>query len=320
MRVQGDDAFQRSLGKSLSVVVERVEGLPVIASVDPPATELHVGDVILAMDGESFDARSNRFAKLQGASNDATRIARDDLLALRCGLDKPEVDVRIRDRNDHERELSVKCGRWAWAHRTGSVVTTLEKGIAYVDLTRLEKDDVDAMFAAVANSRAIIFDMRGYPNETGWPIAARLSRRERPVAARFARMRVSVNPSRYEFEQRVPVANQPSSYDGTTVMLIDHHTISQAEHTGLFFEAANGTRFIGSPSAGANGDITNVCLPGNRCVYFTGHDVRHADGRQLQRVGLQPDVLVRPTLDGVRHGKDEVLERALEYVRAAPSP
>lgn len=42
--------------------------------------------------------------------------------------------------------------------------------------------------------------------------------------------------------------------------------------------------------------------------------VRHADGRQLQRPGLQPDVLVRPTIGVIRAGRDEVLERALRYL------
>jgi C-terminal processing protease CtpA/Prc len=50
-------------------------------------------------------------------------------------------------------------------------------------------------------------------------------------------------------------------------------------------------------------------------VLFTGHDVRHADGRQLQRVGLQPHVLVAPTIAGLRSGRDEVLERALEFLQ-----
>lgn len=48
---------------------------------------------------------------------------------------------------------------------------------------------------------------------------------------------------------------------------------------------------------------------------FTGHDVRHADGRQLQRVGLQPHFRVAPTLAGIRAGRDEVLERALAWIR-----
>jgi C-terminal processing protease CtpA/Prc len=55
-------------------------------------------------------------------------------------------------------------------------------------------------------------------------------------------------------------------------------------------------------------------LPGGLYVSFTGHDVRHADGRQLQRIGLQPQVSVRPTAAGIRAGRDEVLERALELL------
>jgi hypothetical protein len=51
-------------------------------------------------------------------------------------------------------------------------------------------------------------------------------------------------------------------------------------------------------------------------VTFTGHDVRHAEGRQLQRVGLQPQVLVRPTAAGLRAGRDEVLERALKELES----
>jgi hypothetical protein len=44
-------------------------------------------------------------------------------------------------------------------------------------------------------------------------------------------------------------------------MLIDDRAISQAEHTGLFFEAAAGTVFIGTPTAGANGDVTRSSCP-----------------------------------------------------------
>jgi C-terminal processing protease CtpA/Prc len=73
--------------------------------------------------------------------------------------------------------------------------------------------------------------------------------------------------------------------------------------------------FIGTPTAGANGDVTNFPVPGGFRVSFSGHDVRHADDRQLQRVGIQPHVRVAPTIAGIRGGRDEVLERALEYVK-----
>jgi C-terminal processing protease CtpA/Prc len=36
------------------------------------------------------------------------------------------------------------------------------------------------------------------------------------------------------------------------------------------------------------------------------------DGRPTQRVGIVPDIEVHPTLAGVREGRDEVLEAALQ--------
>jgi C-terminal processing protease CtpA/Prc len=73
--------------------------------------------------------------------------------------------------------------------------------------------------------------------------------------------------------------------------------------------------FIGSPTNGANGDITTMVLPGNLVVSFTGQEVRFADGRQLQRLGVQPHITVLPTVAGVRAGRDEVLEAAIEHLR-----
>ena len=41
----------------------------------------------------------------------------------------------------------------------------------------------------------------------------------------------------------------------------------------------------------------------------------HAGSGELQRIGLQPDVVVRPTVAGIRAGRDEVLERALGIIK-----
>jgi hypothetical protein len=106
------------------------------------------------------------------------------------------------------------------------------------------------------------------------------------------------------------------TYGRPVVTLIDERAMSLSEATALFIEAAHGTTFVGSPTAGANGDITLASLPGGGWLQFSGHDVRHADGRQLQQVGIVPDVEVRPTVAGVRAGRDEVLEVALKWIDA----
>ena len=83
------------------------------------------------------------------------------------------------------------------------------------------------------------------------------------------------------FQQRLPDTAGPR-YAGKTVMLIDDRAISQSEHSGLFYRAANGTKhFIGSGTTGANGDTTFFFAPGGIRINFTGHDVRWPDGTQL---------------------------------------
>ena len=117
----------------------------------------------------------------------------------------------------------------------------------------------------------------------------------------------------HSFAQKLP-DRKGDVYKGKVVMLINEDAISQSEHTCLFFETATDVTFIGTPTAGANGDITFMVLPGNLQVTFSGHDVRHADGRQLQRVGIQPTIRVAPTIRGLIEGRDEILERAVKHL------
>lgn len=191
--------------------------------------------------------------------------------------------------------------------------------VGYADLRLLELPEVDAMFAAFAKTRAIIFDLRGYPNGTFWPIARHLNVKRAPYAAQLTQPLVRALEVHGRvgttFHQRLPHDPTAPVYKGRVAVLIEDRAISQAEHTCLFFEAAAGVTFIGSPTHGTNGDVTVMRLPGGLRMAFTGQAVRHADGRQLQQVGVQPTIAVAPTIAGLRDGKDEVLERAITWAR-----
>jgi hypothetical protein len=200
------------------------------------------------------------------------------------------------------------------------VYEILPSGYGYVDLARLQYADADTAVDAVLATPAVIFDMRGYPNGTAWAIAPRLARDDRTIiGALFRRPFLSGADASDEmkttmaFSQPLPATTKPH-YRGKVVMLINEQAISQAEHTCLFFAAATDVTFIGSPTTGANGDVTSVVLPGGLIVSFTGQEVRHADGRQLQRVGVQPHIRVEPTIEGIRQGRDEVLEAAVAFL------
>jgi C-terminal processing protease CtpA/Prc len=287
----------------------------------PKDVALKVGDVVRSVDGEPFRARVERLRPLLTASTERARVSRLAAAALR-GPKGSEAVLEVSGADGASRTIRVPRSLSPLAPPPSGgppPYRVLEGHIGYVDMTRLKLAEVDAMFDALGGTRAIIFDIRGYPNGTVWAIAPRINTRGAKVGAVFRRAQVSgaadveESSGGYYFEQPLPKSDKPK-YAGRTVALIDDRAISQAEHTCLFFEAASGTTFIGSPTAGANGDVTFFRLPGGFRVRFTGHDVRHADGRQLQRVGIQPDILVEPTIRGIREGRDEVLERAIEYV------
>jgi hypothetical protein len=295
------------------------------------AAGFEIGDVIVKVDGEDAGRRIAERLRYVAHSTPQAGMFYATERSLVRGPKDSVATYTIRDVHDRVRDVTVeRKAEYAlrtMGDRSGDILRILPGNIGYADLDRLPQARVGEMFEKFKDCPAIIFDDRGYPQGTAWQIAPRLTDKTDVAAAMF-RLRESMSPDLPNgeilssqvvktFVQRLP-ATDNWRYHGRTVLLIDERSVSQAEHSGLFFEAANGTKFIGSPTQGADGDVTSFSVPGGISVHFSGQGVWHVDGRQLQRVGLQPDVPVRPTLAGIRAGRDEVLEKAIEYLGQHP--
>lgn len=301
--------------------VRWVEGRPVVVALTAEArsSNLRIGDVLLAVDGRPIQERVNELKPLLAASTPQSKDYSALLSALR-GTQGSTARYQFETAAGLKREIEFER-RLSFFHslqeKDEPVFRKLDSEIGYVDLARLEASQVDAMFEALGETRALIMDMRGYPRGTAWSIAPRLSNRTQPVNSLFRRNLVQEGEvvSRL-FEQTLPEReNSAARYEGQTLMLIDERAVSQSEHSGLMYRVANGTQFVGQPTTGANGDTTAMFVPGGIYVTFSGHDVRWPDGQQLQRIGLQPDFPIAPTIQGLRDGRDEVLEKAIAVVR-----
>ena len=329
--VQNANASAERLGIYLPpVAVRYVEGQTVVTHVLDEKLPVKVGDVILTVDGEPVTKRIEFLARYT-ASSTPQALMRSVHANLLRGQKETAARLRLRGADGAERDVEVprSVGRaeqgklFAATQRQTPTVQVLPSGYGYVDLARLQLGEVEKMFETVRETPALIFDMRGYPNGTGWAIAPRLSEKRQPVAALFSRPLLEATGfsdsqlagfPNYTFAQRLP-ERRGDVYRGKVVVLINEDAISQAEHTCMFFEAATDVTFVGTPTTGANGDVTFMVLPGDLAVSFTGHDVRHADGRPLQRIGIQPNVRAAPTIKGLAAGRDEVLEAAVSHLQ-----
>ena len=311
-------------------VVEKETVITALREQDLMATAgLALGDVIVAIDGEPVAERRARIAQLIPSSTPQALCRAVNGHLLRGPKDSA-VRLCIRAADGQERDATIgRTVPWRSVafppdRDTPAVYQVLPSGYGYIDLDRLAFTEVDKAMAAIQATPGAIFDIRGYPQGTGFFIAPRLAvGDQRIVGALFRRPywrgdwigNEDASAPEHLFAQPLASANAPR-YAGKVVVLINEQAQSQSEHICMAFAAATDVTFVGSPTAGANGDITNFMLPGNLVITFTGHDVRHPDGRQLQRIGIQPQVHVGPTIAGIRAGRDEVLEAAVSYLQA----
>ena len=319
----GSPLLATTLGNRFPAFEARsIEGKVVIWRFGPSAPAdgggLRVGDVITHIDGETVAARRD-LAKYVAAGNPAT-------------LERKLVQLILRGRNDSvsytlERDGKTLTVRVAMppvptsapAPRTYPV-TELAKvlpnsTIGYINMGDLNSTQVDSAFAIVKNTTGIVMDVRNYPRGTMYQFAMLFNSGARPFA-KFT----SPDPTYPgQFVWRSPVLagrfGNTEYYRGRIAILVDERTQSHAEFSVMALRTAPENKVIGSQTAGADGNITRFSLPGGISTLFTGLGVYYPDGRETQRVGIVPDIEVRPTLAGFRAGRDEVLERALEYIR-----
>lgn len=310
-----------------------IENQTVVEAVFDDVKDIRVGDAITAVDGVPIEKFRENYARYWAASTPQSlmRNIHGDLLR---GQENSRKRLTVRGVDGATREVEVAISvapndaRWAKIYNREKPLpafTVLPTGYGYVDLSRLTVAEVNKMFETIKGAPAVIFDMRGYPNGTAWEIAPRLTEKKNVAAAMFSRPIWTARSlsdadytdgTNFTFVQKLP-ASKGDIYKGKVVMLIDENAISQSEHTAMFFESATDVTFVGTPTAGANGDVTNVVLPGNLTVSFSGHDVRHADGRQLQRIGIEPHIKAAPTIRGLLiENRDEVLEAAIKFLQS----
>jgi C-terminal processing protease CtpA/Prc len=89
----------------------------------------------------------------------------------------------------------------------------------------------------------------------------------------------------------------------------------------MAFRSVPGAIVVGSTTAGADGNVSAFVLPGDLHTSISGIGVFYPDKKPTQGIGIVPDVVVKPTIAGIRTGSDEVLEEALRQIlgRQVPS-
>ena len=195
-------------------------------------------------------------------------------------------------------------------------------GYGYVDLGWLDPDDAPAMYEALNDAPVIIFDIRSSPYAWLTDFAPYFF--IEPITSAIwhdPALAFPVEPVQYYMPGWYYIGNDsnnlgswsnPDAYNGKVYLLVNGETQSSAEYTCQYLSYYPNSRVLGTQTAGADGPYSEFDLPGGLNTCFTSMGWYYADGYQQQRNGVKIDTIVSPTVEGIRHGEDEILLAALD--------
>jgi carboxyl-terminal processing protease len=287
-----------------------VDGMPVLEY-----SRSYVRPYQFASTPQDLDTKAYETRLLAGAegSKVALRLAREDGSSYECELERMWGKARS------ELVPTPEPMTHAWVNGEG--------GIALVTLNTFNDpvtaERFEAQFDALSVAKAIIIDIRengGGNSSVGWRVLKLLTsesfsssmwytRSYRPVFREWRRPE-----GRYARAASVITPDGKRVFNGPVVVLTSPRTYSAAEDFCLSFRSVERGLIIGEPTGGSTGQPLRLRLPGGLIASVCSKRDRFPDGTEFVGVGIQPDLLVSPSVADIRAGRDTVLKAAIAEV------
>jgi C-terminal processing protease CtpA/Prc len=281
------------------------------------ASGLEPGDEISGIDGVPLGKLIAEWTPLYADSNSAARL-RDMARNLTNGNCGPvHIDAR---RGNHALTVNAvrmqpsEAGTPTLTHDLpGPTFRLLSKDVAYLKLSSVKAADVPQYVQGAKGTRGLIVDIRNYPSEfVVFALGSLLVRQVTPFVV-FSTADLS-NPGAFHTISPITLTPSEPHYGGKVVIVVDEVTQSQAEYTTMALRSSPGAIVVGSTTAGADGNVSDIPLPGGFGTMISGLGVFYPDGAPTQRVGIHVDLEAHPSIAGIRAGRDEVLEAAIRQI------
>jgi C-terminal processing protease CtpA/Prc len=280
-------------------------------------TGLKTGDIITSINNKPIDDIVKNILKYTPASNYPTQLrdiapnllrTNDSVLAVKYLSDGIEKMMDVKTYPSAKMKMTSKF------QKNDTCFKFIDKNIGYLYLGTIKQKYLPTIMKDIENTKGLIIDLRSYPSEF---VVFSLGKYLMPKKTDFVKFAVGniKTPGLFTIGDQLKVFGKKSTfYKGKVIILINETTQSQAEYTTMAFRVGPNVTVIGSTTAGADGNISQISLPGGISTLISGINVLYPNGKETQRIGIVPDIEVKPTIEGIKQGKDEVLLKAVELI------
>ncbi len=297
--------------KPLPLIFDYLEDQIVIVATS--SDQLQKGDILMELDGKPAGELLLSYEEIMSGSpqwkkQKALReFSKDDSAKI--------SDMKIK-RDDRELKVQVVRTLPPPQYDRPDNVSEIQEGIYYVNLCKATMEEIEKRIQEISKAKGVVFDLRGYPN-SNHPIIGYII--DTPVqSAKWLKPLIIYpdheNITGYDTTGRWKIEPMQPRIQGKIVFLTDENAISYGESVMGIIEYYNLAEIVGSQTAGANGNVNSVTTLGGFNIRWTGMKVLKHDDSQHHMVGIIPTCPMEPTIKGIREGRDELLEKAMEII------
>lgn len=298
------------------VEILQAENEIVVSKVLKDDCPLQVGDIIRELEGKDIkDVLAERMEYISVTTEDKF-INQIGHFLLRSNNKKIELTV-LRDGTEQVLEVNGEMEYHLMQETAEQPYEILDGNIGLLNPAALQPKGFSSVMSQLKSTDGLIVDFRQYPSDyIVYDFAEYLVDGVKPFL---------IYASPYESYPGVFVGSMKYSgrqensniepYEKPVVVLMNEKTQSLAEYTVMSIRNAKNVTVMGENSVGSDGDAAYLLLPGGLNMMFTSQGIYTPDGGQTQRIGLTPDIEVHPTIEGIKEGRDELIEAAVAYIQ-----
>ncbi|MGB3947510.1 MAG: S41 family peptidase [Bacteroidia bacterium] len=280
-------------------------------------TELKNGDVLLKINDKLVDSIIKQRLDYTPASRPIIQLRNVCTDLLRTNDSVLTVTYL---RNDSMGTTVVKSYSRDWLiklknqQKKDTCFKFITPDIMYINAASIKNTYLEKVMPSLLKTKGVIVDLRNVPNET---IVHTLGDYLIGNVTPFAKYTKPLmkSPGQFKFYENKTIGTTARKvYKGKLVVLINEYTQGAAEYHAMAFKAIPKTTLVGSASAGANGALSDIYLPGGIRTMISGLGICYPNGAETQIVGIAPHVQVLPTVKAIAEGKDELVDKAVELI------
>ena len=310
--------FLNALGKySLPVELTQAEGKVVVQNVFGDTCPLQRGDIILKLDGVEIEQVIEERQKYLSDSDKERIVPHISSYLLWSDSQTMEVTV-MRDGKEEVLSAQGYVGAFNQKEKKTAAYEMLDGNIGLINPEAFQEEKLEDIIQEYKDTDGLIIDLRQYPSNGELDYLASYLKKEPTVCSVIAFPSQSIPGVMVLEEQSYGGASEqyPSYYyEKPVVLLMNEESVSASEFHVMILRGGENVTVMGSNSHGTDGNTVFLPLPNKNVIRFTGLGVYTPEMGQTQRIGLSPDIEVYPTIEGIKEGRDELMEAAVAYIQ-----